>query len=211
MASRTLTVMVLALLAAASAAGEQEDATRAARALLATRTGEDPARIAVESVQPAEWADASLGCRPATGAASHTVRGHRVLLRVGDKVHTVHVAGSDARMCTAGLQSTAEVTEGSSMKQKPQPEPEDPASRELVAKARADLQRRLSAKDEEIELIEFKAVTWPDGSLGCPRPGMVYTQVQRDGVLIRLKAQGRIFEYHGGSGRDPFLCERLPG
>ena len=97
------------------------------------------------------------------------------------------------------------------MKQKPQPEPDDPPSRALVAKARADLQRRLSVKTDEIELLEFKAVVWPDSSLGCPRPGMAYTQVQRDGVLIRFTAQGRIFNYHGGSGRDPFLCEKPTG
>lgn len=211
MASRVLTAMVLALIAAASAAGETEDATRTARALLAARTGEDPTRISVESAQATWWPDAGLGCDPAMAGAPKPVRGHRVLLRAGGKVYAVHVAGSEARMCTAGLQLTAGIPESSSMKQKPQPEPDDPPSQALVAKARADLQRRLSVEADEIELLEFKAVIWPDSSLGCPRPGMNYTQVQRDGVLIRFTAQGRTFAYHGGSGRDPFLCDRPTG
>ncbi len=97
------------------------------------------------------------------------------------------------------------------MQQKPHAEPDDPASRALVDEARADLQRRLSVQADEIELLEFKAVIWPDSSFGCPRPGMVYTQVQRDGVLIRFSAQGRTFQYHGGSGRTPFLCDRSAG
>ena len=97
------------------------------------------------------------------------------------------------------------------MNEKPVAEPDDPPSKALVAKARADLQRRLSVSADEIELLEFTAMVWPDGSLGCPRPGMVYTQVERDGVLIRLRAQGRIFQYHGGSGRDPFLCDQPAG
>jgi hypothetical protein len=37
---------------------------------------------------------------------------------------------------------------------------------------------------------------------------MVYPQVQRDGALIRLRAQGREFAYHAGGSRPPFLCER---
>jgi hypothetical protein len=133
-----------------------------------------------------------------------------VFLRAREKVYIVNVAGEQVRVC-GSFQATggvgAESPGGSSMKQQPQPEPADPASQALVAKARADLQRRLSVPPAEIVLIEFKAVVWPDSGLGCPRPGMVYTQVQRDGVLIRFIVQGRAYEYHGGAGRDPFLCE----
>jgi hypothetical protein len=212
MASRVLIATMLALLASASAAGEKEDATQTARAFLSKHFGENPASIAVEDVQATEWPDASLGCGPATSGASQPVRGYRVLLKGGGKVHAVHVAGSEARICRRGFQSTAGVSEeGSSMNEKPQPEPDDPGSKALVAKARADLQRRLSIKADEIQLLEFKAMVWPDSSLGCPRPGMNYTQVQRDGFLIRFTAQGRNFNYHGGSGRDPFLCDKPAG
>jgi hypothetical protein len=208
-ALRLSLAVALALIAAASAADEVDDATTVARKALAARTGEDPARLQLERIEPARWPDWSLDCAVAPGGGAAPVEGYRVYLRAGEKVHLVHVAGAQVRMCFS-FRAAEQPAGGSSMTHKPHPEPADPASRAMVERARADLQRRMSIPAEEIALVEFKAVVWPDSSLGCPRPGMVYTQVQRDGVLIRFEAQGRLFEYHGGSGREPFLCEN-PG
>jgi hypothetical protein len=36
---------------------------------------------------------------------------------------------------------------------------------------------------------------------------MLYTQVQQDGLLIRLGHGGREYAYHAGGGRMPVLCE----
>jgi hypothetical protein len=83
----------------------------------------------------------------------------------------------------------------------------NPAFQPLVNTAVDDLARRLEVDRAAIEVVEAKAVVWPDGALGCPQPGMMYTQVQQDGFLIRLRAQGRDFSYHGGGARPPFLCE----
>jgi hypothetical protein len=86
--------------------------------------------------------------------------------------------------------------------------PLDPALARLVAGARADLAKRRGVARDAIEVVEVRSVTWPDPSLGCPQPGMAYKQVPVDGVLIRLRIDGRIFNYHGGGGRAPFLCEQ---
>jgi hypothetical protein len=56
-------------------------------------------------------------------------------------------------------------------------------------------------------VVEMRTVVWPDGSLGCPEPDVAYIQVQRDGLLIRLRARRRVYQYHSGGGRPPFLCE----
>lgn len=77
----------------------------------------------------------------------------------------------------------------------------------LIDHAVTDLAGRLSIDPAEIRVVETRSVVWPDASLGCPRPGMVYPQVQTDGVLIRLEADGVTYSYHGGGGRSPFLCE----
>jgi len=77
----------------------------------------------------------------------------------------------------------------------------------LIDVAIADLAQRLAIDQSAISVAEAMTVVWPDGSLGCPRPGMQYTQVLHDGFLIRLQAQGRTFAYHGGGSRPPFLCE----
>lgn len=77
---------------------------------------------------------------------------------------------------------------------------------DLVYKAKLDLSVRLGISIEEIDLIRFEEVTWRDGSLGCPKPGMMYTQALVNGSLIVLRVQGREYEYHSGDLGDPFYC-----
>lgn len=72
-------------------------------------------------------------------------------------------------------------------------------------KAVTDLSERLGIDASDITVVEARAVTWGDSSLGCPEPGKLYTQVLTDGWLIVLEAKGTTYEYHAGSG-DPFLC-----
>ena len=74
--------------------------------------------------------------------------------------------------------------------------------------ARKDLAQRLKVSLDAIEIEEAKTVVWPDGSLGCPKPGLVYPQVLVDGALVRLRHGGRTYDYHSGGSRPPFLCER---
>ncbi|HYR20975.1 MAG TPA: hypothetical protein VEQ15_15870, partial [Myxococcales bacterium] len=38
--------------------------------------------------------------------------------------------------------------------------------------------------------------SWPDTSLGCPKPGMSYAQVVTRGFLIELEAAGKSYRYH---------------
>jgi hypothetical protein len=88
------------------------------------------------------------------------------------------------------------------------PIPASPGLQKLVAQAREDLARRLGIDPGEVDLIEIQVVVWPDGALGCPQPGVVYAQVQQEGLLIRLRAGKRIYPYHSGGGTPPFLCQQ---
>jgi hypothetical protein len=49
-----------------------------------------------------------------------------------------------------------------------------------------------------LEVISAEAVTWPDGSLGCPQPGMMYTQALVPGYRVRIRAGGEVLDYHAG-------------
>ena len=89
----------------------------------------------------------------------------------------------------------------------PNPTPLEPALQRSIAQAKNDLARRLAIPIDQVELVEAQSVTWPDKGLGCPQPGMEYLQVQVEGLLIRLRARGRLYEYHSGGDRPPFLCE----
>lgn len=97
--------------------------------------------------------------------------------------------------------------ETSVMNEVPIPTPLDSNLQKIVTQAKNDLANRLAIDPEQIELLEAASVTWPDGSLGCPQPDMLYTQLQVDGIRIRFRAGEHIYEYHGGGGRAPFLCE----
>ena len=84
----------------------------------------------------------------------------------------------------------------------------DEGLRGLVAIACADLSDRLGIPSDDITPVAAAAVVWPDAALGCRRPDMRYKQVPVDGALIELRAGGRLYRYHSGGSRPPFLCER---
>ena len=91
------------------------------------------------------------------------------------------------------------------------PDPSDPSDSAVPSGsstdiALTDLAARLDVDPSEIEVVSVEEVTWPDGSLGCPKPGMSYTQALVDGQLIILAVDGREYEYHSGRGREPFYC-----
>ena len=84
----------------------------------------------------------------------------------------------------------------------------DQGTEKVVNQAKEDLAQRLNISPAEIEIVEVKAVTWGDTSMGCPQPDMRYKQIPQDGLLIKLKVEGKVYEYHSGGTRDPFLCEQ---
>ena len=75
-----------------------------------------------------------------------------------------------------------------------------------VNEAINNLAATLNVTADEIEVVSVEMVVWPDGTYGCPKPGMMYTQVLQDGLRIRLAAGGVVYQYHSGGGRTPFLC-----
>lgn len=81
------------------------------------------------------------------------------------------------------------------------------ASNPQLLAAMQDLAARVAVGMDEIEVIGFDYVVWPDKGLGCPHPEMVYQQVEVDGLLIHLRVGDVVYEYHSGEGLPPVLCE----
>ena len=75
-----------------------------------------------------------------------------------------------------------------------------------VRLAIADLAARLDVDPQAIRVVRVDNVVWRDGSLGCPRPGMFYTQALAPGLRIVLEADEKHFNYHAARGRPPFYC-----
>ncbi|HEX4981117.1 MAG TPA: hypothetical protein VFV63_05440 [Ilumatobacteraceae bacterium] len=78
----------------------------------------------------------------------------------------------------------------------------------FITMAVDDLAARLGIDASEITPLSGVLVVWPNGALGCPRPGMQYTQVPVDGSVIELGAGGRVYRYHTGGSTPPFLCDQ---
>lgn len=55
-------------------------------------------------------------------------------------------------------------------------------------------------------IVSSEAVTWNDSSLGCPKPGMVYSQVITPGLRVVIEAGGHTYDYRFGRGDVPKLC-----
>lgn len=65
----------------------------------------------------------------------------------------------------------------------------------------AEIARVAGVAPAEVEVVSGEAVTFADGGLGCPEPGMAYTQVQVDGYKIVAVADGTTYDYRGtGAG-----------
>ena len=88
--------------------------------------------------------------------------------------------------------------------------PKTHAYGDLVGLARTDLGQRLTVAPDRIALSRLQEVTWRDGSLGCPQPGRMYTQMLVDGILMELRVAGTTYRYHSGDG-DPFYCAQPAG
>ena len=77
-----------------------------------------------------------------------------------------------------------------------------------VAAAIADLATREGADIADVIVVESMDVTWSDGSLGCPQPGMSYIQAITAGHLAVLELNGQRYEYHGGTSGPLSYCEK---
>ena len=75
----------------------------------------------------------------------------------------------------------------------------------------ADAARRFQVAKSAVVLVRAEQVTFPDGSLGCPQPGRMYTQALVPGYrLVARSAQGEI-RYHADSRGNVVTCDPAPG
>ena len=86
------------------------------------------------------------------------------------------------------------------------PPPTPPGLPEIQALALADAGKRSGLAASALQVISAEAVTWPDGALGCPQPGMLYTQALVPGFLVRIRAGAEVLRYHAGSRGGPAFC-----
>jgi len=74
----------------------------------------------------------------------------------------------------------------------------DPILKEAAALAKVS--------HEQLVIVRAQSVIWSDGSLGCPEPGMMYTQALVNGYWVIIEAGGKKYDFRVGSGGSFRLC-----
>ena len=79
-----------------------------------------------------------------------------------------------------------------------------------IAAATADLAQRLGVTPDDVLVRSVAPVLWPDASLGCPEPDVMYAQVQTPGYVIMLEVEGKGYRYHTDRSDQAVLCPEAP-
>ena len=81
--------------------------------------------------------------------------------------------------------------------------PDDLRTRPPVAAAIADAAERANVTPDEVVIAAWSPVTFSNGSLGCPKEGMSYTQALVEGEVLLLRTGSSLFQYTAPTG-GPF-------
>jgi len=75
----------------------------------------------------------------------------------------------------------------------------------------ADAATRFKVSPNDVVLTRAEQVTWPDGALGCPRPGRTYTQMQVPGFRVLAKTVAGEMLYHTDAHVRAVTCANMLG
>ncbi|HEU0094672.1 MAG TPA: hypothetical protein VFS78_21335 [Vicinamibacteria bacterium] len=185
---RLLSIVLCCGVAMAAGASDEgrENAVKRARQLVARELSTRVERIAVGSVEPAQWPDAALGC-PVAGMqyAQVVTDGLRVRLSAAGREYEVHVAGQQVVLC---------------------PEASAPAKPEAGARAletaraaqaaRRELAKRLGLALGDVKLATVREIDAKAGE-SCPPPG----DPSGRAYDVQVTAGGRAYHYRARSGQ----------
>lgn len=77
----------------------------------------------------------------------------------------------------------------------------------ILKPAIADLANRTGAPTGAIVVRRAMPVIWNDGAVGCPEPGLAYTEAVVPGYWVLLEHDSRYYSYHATGDRRFRLCE----
>jgi hypothetical protein len=77
---------------------------------------------------------------------------------------------------------------------------------ELLSQIYQDMQTNFSVSQDQAVLVRAESVIWPDGSLGCPQPGVMYTQALVEGYWIQFMVGDQVYDYRATQNGSFQLC-----
>ncbi|MBN2389462.1 MAG: hypothetical protein JXR84_01980 [Anaerolineae bacterium] len=93
----------------------------------------------------------------------------------------------------------------------PAPPLESEAAGDELSALRVQVAEQAGLPAAALTLVSAEEVTWPDTSLGCPQPGMVYAQVLTPGWrMVFADAEGREYNIHTTENYQRFVICELP-
>ncbi len=84
-------------------------------------------------------------------------------------------------------------------------EPDVPQS--LLDSIAADAAERGKTKIDNVRIVAARRETWPNGAMGCPVPGEMYTQMLTSGYHVIASVGLQKFDYRAGENGRFILCE----
>src|SRR4030095_8763773 len=61
---------------------------------------------------------------------------------------------------------------------------------------------------DKVAMVRAEPVVWSDGSLGCPEPGMEYTQALVNGYWVVINAAGQTYDFRVGRDGSVVVVRR---
>lgn len=98
--------------------------------------------------------------------------------------------------CSSGLQSYALIGDEARVPARPETVPVGSVLPGSINEVLADAARRSPGTKVAPRVVRTERVTWSDGSLGCPEPGVLCTQALVPGYRIRVDSGGGLQDYH---------------
>ena len=127
------------------------------------------------------------------------------------------VAGCAASPGASGGSTDAQPTSSETPTRTFEAVPESSASADaippdMLERVVADAADGAGVEPADVEVLIAEAVTWNDGSLGCPEPGMMYTQALVPGYRVVLDVDGDRLYFHSDSSGEFHFCDNpVPG
>jgi hypothetical protein len=168
----------------------QESPAAIAVADLARRLGVPADDVVLMKIEGMELPAGDLGCPGAPGLTdaeevAGLVEGQEITLAVGGREYIYRAHGWQVVPCRPPV----------AFSDLPAPQQPGEVGAPLSA-AKLDLSDRLGIDEDQVQVQSVEAVEWPDASLGCPQPGMMYAQVVTPGYRLVLTANGQSYTYH---------------
>ena len=134
-----------------------------------------------------------------------TVRSGRVLIialsvALEITVHSTSQLGSPNKSMTTPSDTPAPTSTPQTSRVEPQ------VPKELLDPILNEAAKLAKVPREQLIIVRAEAAVWNDGSLGCPEPGMQYTQALINGYWVVIRAAEHTYDFRVDRGGTFRLC-----